>query len=181
MRDKMIEKLSLTALFVALVFLGTFTFKIPAPFGYMHLGDCMILLAVLILGGKRGAVAGAIGAGLADIISGYAVWFIPTVICKSLMALSMGYIISKKIFRLKGRVLWMTGAVFGGVLQSIGYTITRIIFYGTAPAIASIPLLLVQTGLGIIFAFVLSEALQKTALRKVFLYTTDSKGVNQSC
>lgn len=181
MKDKKIETISITALFIALVFIGTFSFKIPAPFGYMHLGDCMIFIAVLMLGGKKGAIAGAIGAGLADILSGYAIWFLPTLICKSLMAFFMGYIIAKKLFGMNGRALYFTGAVAGGILQCIGYTITRAIFYGLAPAISSIPLLIVQTGLGIIFAFVISEALQRTALRRVFLYTTDGKGVKQTC
>lgn len=181
MKVKMIETLTKMALFAALVFIGTFAFKIPVPFGYMHLGDCMIFLAVLILGGKKGAIAGAVGAGLADIISGYAIWFIPTIICKSLMAFLMGYFITERIFGLKGKALWLSGAVCGGILQSIGYTITRIFFYGMAAALSSIPLLIIQTGLGILFALIISEALQKTSLKKVFLDQGNTKEVNQSC
>jgi uncharacterized membrane protein len=168
MNDKLIEGISKTGLFASLIFIGTFLFKIPMPFGYMHLGDCMIVLAVLMLGGRKSAVAGALGAGLADLISGYAIWFIPTVICKGIMALFMGYFISKGFFNLKGKALWLTGAIIGGMLQSIGYTITRIFFYGLPAALASFPLVLIQTGLGIIFALLISEALRKTALNKAF-------------
>lgn len=181
MKEKMIENLTKTALFAALVFIGTFTFKIPVPFGYMHLGDCMIFLAVLILGGKKGAIAGAIGAGLADLISGYAVWFIPTIICKSLMAFIMGYLISERFFGLKGKALWLSGAVCGGIFQTIGYTVTRIFFYGMAAALSAIPLLFIQTGLGILFTLIISESLKKTSLKKVFLHREDTKEVTQSC
>ncbi len=167
--DKLIDGISKTGLFASLVFIGAFLFKIPMPFGYMHLGDCMIVLAVLMLGGKKGALAGGMGAGLADLIGGYAVWIIPTLICKGIMALIMGYFISKQVFNLKGKVLWLTGATIGGLLQSVGYTIARAFFYGIPAAIASFPIVIIQTGLGILFALLISEALRKTALGKVFI------------
>ena len=56
-----IKNLCETALFIAIVFLGVFIIKFPGPFGYMHIGDSMIFLSVLMLGGKRGAVAGSRG------------------------------------------------------------------------------------------------------------------------
>lgn len=82
MKDITIVGITEVSLFTALIFIGTFAFKIPVPFGYMHLGDCIIILTVLMFGGRKGAIAGALGAGLADIVSGYAVWFIPTIIFK---------------------------------------------------------------------------------------------------
>lgn len=169
MNNKKIISITEVSLFAALIFIGTFAFKIPVPFGYMHLGDCIIILTVLMFGGKKGAIAGALGAGLADIVGGYAVWVVPTIICKSLMAIIMGYIIAKKAFGLKGRALWLTGAVLGGIIQSIGYTITRVLFYGMPAAIASIPIVLIQTGLGILFAMIISEFLKKTSLKKRFI------------
>lgn len=173
MRQNKITELCETALFTALVFLGVSIFKFPSAFGYSHLGDCMIFLSVLMLGGKRGALAGGIGAALADLIGGYAIWIVPTLISKAIMALVMGAMIKGQIFGLKGRALWLVAAVSGGVLQSLGYTAARMIFYGTAAGLASIPGLTFQTGTGIVLAFLLSEALQKTSLRSRFLYTTN--------
>ena len=51
------SKLVLTALMVCLVLLATYIIKIPSPFtqGYVHLGDTMIFLSVLLLGKKGGA------------------------------------------------------------------------------------------------------------------------------
>ena len=58
------RSITATALMAALVFAGTYFFKIPSPFGgYAHLGDCMIILGVCLLGTTRGMLAGAIGAG----------------------------------------------------------------------------------------------------------------------
>ena len=50
------NKLVLTALMVCLVLLATYIIKIPSPFtqGYVHLGDTMIFLSVLLLGKKAG-------------------------------------------------------------------------------------------------------------------------------
>ena len=45
-----IKNLCETALFIAIVFLGVFIIKFPGPFGYMHIGDSMIFLSVLMLG-----------------------------------------------------------------------------------------------------------------------------------
>ena len=72
------------AIMIALIYLATFFIKIPSINGYTHLGDCMIFLSVLILGTKRGALAGGIGAALADYLGGYIIWVIPTFFIKIL-------------------------------------------------------------------------------------------------
>lgn len=175
-----IKHLCETALFIAIVFLGVFIIKFPGPFGYAHIGDSMIFLAVLMLGGKRGAVSGGLGAALADIVSGYTIWAVPTLICKALMALVMGAMVKHHAFGLKGRALWILSAVAGGLTQGIAYVLFWFALFGKAAAIAAVPGLIFQTVSGIIIAFVISEALQKTSLKKHFIYTTDGKGV-QTC
>jgi len=74
--------MAITGLMAALVFTGTYFFKIPTAFGYTHLGDCMIILTVCLFGTRRGMLAGAIGAGLSDFIAGYAAWVLPTIVLK---------------------------------------------------------------------------------------------------
>lgn len=168
-----IRKLCETALFIAVVFLGVFIIKFPGPFGYAHIGDSMIFLAVLMLGGRRGALSGGIGAAIADIVSGYTIWAAPTLICKALMALVMGGIIKMQFFGLKGRALWIIAAFAGGIVQGIAYEFFWFVLFSKAAAIAALPGLTFQTVSGVIIAFVISETLQKTALRKNFVYTTD--------
>ena len=151
-----IKNLCETALFIAIVFLGVFIIKFPGPFGYMHIGDSMIFLSVLMLGGKRGAVAGGIGAALADIVSGYTIWAVPTLICKAAMALVMGAMIKHHAFGLNGRVLWIISAVAGGLTQGVGYVIFWYFLFGKAAAIAAVPGLAFQAVSGIIIAFVIA-------------------------
>lgn len=62
----------LVALFAALTILGTML-KIPLPTGaFVHLGNAVLLLAVLLIGYKRGALAGGIGFAIFDIMNGFA-------------------------------------------------------------------------------------------------------------
>ena len=120
MNSKYSQKdIAIVGMMIALVFVGTFYFKIPTTFGYTHLGDCMIILATCLLGTKRGAIAGALGAGLADLIGGYTIWVLPTMLFKASWAFVMGFVAFKllKNFRIN---LWI-GAIVGGLVHIILY------------------------------------------------------------
>lgn len=88
------KKITFGGLMIALVFVTTFSVKIPIPFtqGYIHAGDSMIFVAAVLLGWKYGALAGGIGSALADILGGYANWAIPTLLIKALMGALVGWI-----------------------------------------------------------------------------------------
>lgn len=154
------KDLALTGIMTALVFTGTFFLKIPSPFGYTHLGDCMIILSVRLLGTRRGALAGAIGAGLADFLGGYAIWILPTIILKMLWALIIG-LFSDRL--LPGcRCGWLPGAIVGGIVHVTGYFLVNIPLYGTAAAFAELPGLTAQTGTGIVLSAILYHALSRS-------------------
>jgi uncharacterized membrane protein len=82
---------------MALVTVTTIVIAIPVPFtnGYIHPGDSMIFLAVLILGRGRGALAAGVGSALADVLLGYVVWAPFTLVIKGFMAFAAGLIIEK--------------------------------------------------------------------------------------
>lgn len=62
----------LVGLFAALTVLGTMI-KIPMPTGtFVHLGNSVLLLAVLLIGYKRGALAGGLGFAIFDVLNGFA-------------------------------------------------------------------------------------------------------------
>lgn len=154
------KDLTKMGLMAALVFLGTFFIKIPSISGYTHLGDCMIFVSVLILGWRKGAVAGGIGAALADLLGGYTQWIIPTLFIKAIMAIIMG-IITEKLFP-NLRFGWLIGATVGGIFQIAGYTFVRILLYGTAMGFVEIPMLIIQTVSGVVLSFVLVTTLVKS-------------------
>ena len=154
------KDLTKMGLMAALVFFGTFFIKIPSISGYTHLGDCMIFVSVLILGWRKGAVAGGIGAALADLLGGYTQWIIPTLFIKAIMAIIMGMITEKLFPNL--RFGWLIGATVGGIFQIVGYTFVRILLYGTAMGFVELPMLILQTVSGVALSLVLVTTLLQT-------------------
>lgn len=55
MTNETTKRIAKTALMIALIFVCTFTIKLPNPAtgGYTHMGDCMAFLAVLYLGKRH--------------------------------------------------------------------------------------------------------------------------------
>ena len=90
--NNQVYALMLTGLMAALVLAATSMFRIPVPAtnGYVHLGDAMIFLSVMILGRRNGTIAGAAGSALADLLGGYVHWVPWTFAIKGLMAFAFG-------------------------------------------------------------------------------------------
>ncbi len=158
MEDKKTKTLVMTALMAAIVFVATYLIKIPNPAtgGYSHMGDCMIFLAVLMLGRKNGAIAAALGGALSDLLAGAAVWVLPTLVIKYIMAYIMGTVIKSNP---QAHKLQLAGSIIGGIFQIIAYTLVKIVMLGMAPAVASIPNVTIQTTVGVVIFMVLSGVL----------------------
>ena len=92
MKDEKVYNVVLTGIMMCLVMVATMTIRIPVPFtqGYVHLGDTMIFLAVLVLGKRNATLAAGFGSGLADLLSGYAYYAPWTLAVKALMAFVVG-------------------------------------------------------------------------------------------
>ncbi len=162
--DNKIKLLTKSGIMIALVFLATYIIKIPSPNGYTHLGDCLIFISVLILGSKRGAVAGGMGAALSDLCTGFAQWILPTFFIKALMALIMGFFTYKLFPKL--RFGWLIGAILGGAVQIALYTLVKIPMFGMTYAFSSLPKLSVQTIAGIVIAAIIISFLNESNLIK---------------
>ena len=85
-RDFTAKDLVLTALMTAIVFLATFVPHIPIPLGYAHLGDAAIFLFALLTPRRSVLFAACFGSALADFMSGFALWIVPTLVIKFVMA-----------------------------------------------------------------------------------------------
>lgn len=92
MQTGKVKKLCIAGVFAAIIFITTaYFFHIPvgANGGYLHFGDAFIYLAASILPAPYAMAAGAVGAALSDALSpGGIVWVLPTIVIKSLVALS---------------------------------------------------------------------------------------------
>ncbi|BBN98329.1 ECF transporter S component [Sporolactobacillus terrae] len=85
-----VRDIVLVALFAAVTYLGISALRIPLPAAvgapFIHFGNSLLVLSVLLLGGFRGGLAGAIGLGLFDLLNGYASTAPVTVILAFLVA-----------------------------------------------------------------------------------------------
>ena len=158
------RSLTKTAMMAAIVFVGIYLIKVPVPNGYTHLGDCFIFLGVLLLGRKRGAQAGAIGAALSDVLGGYMHWAVPTFFIKYIMAYIMGLFVEKWMPNFRWN--WILGAIVGGLMQCILYTACDCVMFGLAYGLAGIPSIVIQTFNGIVFLCVLVAVLSKSGAMK---------------
>jgi len=178
-----IYRMVMTALIMGLIMLATFTFRIPSPFthGYVHLGDTVIFLGVLVLGKKNGSVAAGVGSALADIIGGYGAYAPWTLIIKALMAFVMASFIDLMVkkgssgVKIMGMAAYeLMGMVFGGLVMTAGYAVADGVFAGNMLAgLLGVPANIGQFVVGMILASVLAGALYKTPANRYFTYRLD--------
>lgn len=122
----------INALFIALTLVVTMFIQIRLPLmgngGLIHLGNVPLFIAALVYGKKTGAIAGAFGMGLFDIISGWALWAPFTFIIVGAMGFLVGLISEKVPGK---RVLVNTLAVATAlIIKVVGYYFTEVILYG---------------------------------------------------
>ena len=181
--SKMVYNVVLTAMMMCLVLLMTFIIRIPIPgtHGYIHLGDSMVFLSVLILGWKWGAVAAAVGSALADFVGGFAIYGPVTLVAKGVMAAIVGLFIQralKKCMSLrKTRAFEIIGMVIGGLFMVACYYGAETVMYGSwVVPLAGVFMNCLQFIVGAALAFLLAEALYKTPAKKVFTYRIPDAG-----
>ena len=182
-RTNRIDSMVMTALILGLILLSTAVFKIPVPLtqGYVHLGDTMIFLGVLVLGRKNGCIAAALGSAMADVLAGYAMYAPWTFVIKGLMAFVMGTFIEamEKKERLTVKIAGipaaeLIGMMLGGIMMVAGYCIADGFFAGNmAAGILGVPANIGQFVVGMVLASSLAAALYKTPAKKYFAYRLD--------
>lgn len=82
MKHDKIKLLCIASLFTAVVFVFTAYLHIPSHTGYTHVGDGFIYLAACLLPLPYAMGVGAVGAALADCLTGFAVWAPGSIIIK---------------------------------------------------------------------------------------------------
>ena len=130
-------KITCTAIFTAIIVLATSIIKFSTGLGegYIHLGDSMIYLTACVLPFPYCIVAGALGGALADIISGFAIWSIPTAVIKFLNALPFVFFCKKSKILCK-QTISMT--IVSGIITILGYFVAECILYSVASATLSL-------------------------------------------
>ena len=171
MKKTDLKKITLTAIFAALIAVMTAFIKIPIGVnnGYVHLGDSMIYIAGCLLG-PYAMIAASIGGALADILAGAAVWAIPTAIIKPIN--SIPFIIatahyvkhneSHKIIHTSTIIM----TVVSGLITMIGYYIAEGLMFSFESALLFSFLGIIQPIGGAIVFIVAGCALDKIKIQK---------------
>ena len=154
------HELCITAVMIAVVFLATFVPRIPIPLGYAHLGDAAIFLMVLFLGRRETLIAACFGSALSDLLGGFPLWILPTLLTKFIMADIVWRIVrtGKKI---PDRKRLLTAFLLASAWMVIGYTIFGAVLYASLGAgLASAPGLIMEGLLNSLAALLLLPALR---------------------
>ena len=158
--------LIITSMLIALVFVATILLNIKLPItangGLIHLGTAVLFISSILFGPKKGAIAGAIGMGLFDLVGPWVLWAPITFLARGLQ----GYIV--------GKVAWSKGRNGSSLALNLIATIVSIPFmlavYYLGEAIifkswiipaASIPGNIVQNVVGLCVAIPICVVLKK--------------------
>ena len=139
--------IALTALLIALTTVFTLVVRVPVPAtqGYINLSDVAITFSGLIFGPWVGLVAGGVGAGLADLLGGYAQFAPLSLIAHGLEGLAIGWLGRGRKTVVGMIPAWLAGAIImvGGYLLGEGFILT-----GWPAAIAEMPMNVIQALVG---------------------------------
>ena len=152
-----LKRLTVSALLAALTCLGTLAVLNYSPAGgYIHLGDCFVLVAGFLMGPLWGGLAAGLGAALTDLILGYAAYIPATFFIKwgvaAVAALMM------RVLRNGGKfdvVKYAAAAIVGECVMVGGYFAYELLLYGMGGALAGVVPNLIQAASGIVAATLL--------------------------
>lgn len=161
-----IKFIAITAVFIALTYVFTAFVNIRLPIaangGLVHLGNVPLFIGAIIFGKKTGAIAGGVGMGLFDLLSGWTAWAPFTFIIVALMGFAVGAITEKH----HGIGFDALAIGVACIIKVVGYYIAEVILFGNwlAP-VTSIPGNLVQIGVAAVIVLIVVEKLRAVALK----------------
>lgn len=168
-----VQFLTITAAFVALTYIFTAFINVKLPIaangGLIHLGNVPLFIGAILFGKKTGAIAGGIGMGLFDLLSGWTLWAPFTLIIVGIMGFTVGKLTEDPRHQ---NMKWYVIAIAAAcVIKVVGYYIAEVIIYGNPLApVSSIPGNLVQIGVAAVIVLIvitpLNLAARKTGLKK---------------
>ena len=166
MNTRVMRKLTLTALFAALICVMTFVIHVPlGAGGYVHLGDGFIYLAAAFLPTPYAMAAAGVGAALADLFAGFPIYLPFTMVIKALMVLPFT---AKKETVLCVRNVIAT--VTAGVICTVGYYLTDVLLYGSwvAPLASLFMGSLAQSGAAVVLFLACGALLDRVHMKRLW-------------
>lgn len=149
---------------IALVFVATLiNIKLPiGQGGLIHLGNVPLFLFAILFGRKTGAIAGAFGMGLFDLMGGWTPWAPATFMIVGLMGYTVG-LVAERNDSTAGYVL---AVVLACVIKVAGYYVAEALIYGNwVQPVLSIPGNLMQIGVAALIVLPMAGTLKKALKR----------------
>lgn len=156
----------ITGLSIALVLVATAFVNVRLPLmgqgGLIHLGNVPLFLVAIIYGRKIGALAGAFGMGLFDLLSGWTAWAPFTFVIVGLMGYTIGWIAERH-----AQIgFYALALLLACGIKVTGYYFAEVILFGNwIVPLSSIPGNLVQVGVAAVLVLPIAGRL-RSALRR---------------
>ncbi len=169
--------LCVSSMLIALVLVATMFINIRLPIsvngGLIHLGNVPLFLAAILFGRKKGAIAGAVGMGMFDMLSGWMLWAPFTFVIRGVMGYIIGTIAK---FGRGASFFWnLLAIIVGGMWMILGYYATEVILYGNwITPMTSIPGNVLQIVLAAVVSMPAILVIQKNAYLKKFFQNDDN-------
>lgn len=161
-RRSKVSEIALDGVCIALTLVATAFINVKLPIaangGLIHLGNVPLFVAAILFGRRTGALAGAFGMGLFDLLCGWTLWAPFTFVIVG----AMGYVVGRIAEKRNGLKWYVLALALACVIKIAGYYIAEGIIYGNwaAPA-ASIPGNLLQIGVAAVIVLPIIGTLKK--------------------
>ncbi len=171
-KNKNLKYLTMSAVFAAMICVVTAFVHIPTHQGYIHVGDGIIFIASSVLPAPYSMCAAAIGAGMSDYLSGFAVWVLPTMIIKSMMSAvfttSCSKIVCKRnlLALIPASAICVVGYYLFGVIISV--LSGSVLSAALLAALADVPANLIQVTASAGLFAALGTAMDKSGFRRIY-------------
>ncbi len=165
-----VKEIAISGLLIAMVFIATMFINIRLPIsingGLIHFGNVILFTVSIVFGRKKGAIAGAFGMGLFDILSGWAAWAPFTFIIRGIMGFLVGSIANNKGKDGNSFLFNFLAIIASAIWMIAGYYLTEVILYGNwiTPA-TSIPGNIAQLVIGLL-ALIIVPTIKRLNLTK---------------
>ncbi|MDS1029824.1 ECF transporter S component [Bacillota bacterium LX-D] len=153
-----IKEMTYIAILSALTVMAIYFARMPAFGGKLvfHFGETVILTSALLLGSRGGFWVGALGSSIADLLLGYSVWAPASFVIHGME----GYLVGKASENNKVKDIF--ALIFGVSFMVFGYAVTAGFLYGKAAIPIELFGDLIQGGIGVVTAFLLTTLLRKS-------------------
>lgn len=126
------KNIIINGLFIALTLVATMFINVRLPLmgsgGLIHLGNVPLFIAAIVYGKKTGAIAGAFGMGLFDIISGWTLWAPFTFVICGAIGYTVGLIVEKS--EKCNYINYILAIVVACIIKVVGYYFAEVMLYG---------------------------------------------------